>query len=127
MELKEFQDAMNAVATGLEAHRRTFTALGDENRQRILLELLRNYGGLRVNEIAEAINLSRPATSHHLKTLREAGLVDMYERGTMNFYHATSSAAEWADIARVAEAISKLCGQCTHRTRDQIAAAQRDT
>jgi DNA-binding transcriptional ArsR family regulator len=49
-------------------------ALADP-RRRALVELLRARGR-RPGELAEALSLSRPATSRHLKLLREAGLVD---------------------------------------------------
>ena len=62
-------------------------ALGDENRQRILIQLLKHYGGMRVGNISNAIGLSRPATSHHLKILKDSGIVEMYKIGTKNFYH----------------------------------------
>jgi len=65
-------------------------ALGDENRQNILLALADKSckEGLRVGEIKEKVNLSRPAVSHHLKILREAKLVKVRQEGTMNFYSA---------------------------------------
>lgn len=65
-------------------------ALGDENRQNILLALADKScrEGLRVGEITQKVNLSRPAVSHHLKILREAKLVNLRQEGTMNFYSA---------------------------------------
>ncbi|WP_318765160.1 ArsR/SmtB family transcription factor [Lactiplantibacillus carotarum] len=73
-----------------EACQPVLTALGDENRQNILLALLYTtcQTGLRVGEITTAVNLSRPAVSHHLKILREAGLIKRRSEGTMNFYAA---------------------------------------
>jgi Predicted transcriptional regulators len=66
------------------------SALGDENRQNILLALVNTtcQTGLRVGEITSLVNLSRPAVSHHLKILREAGLIKKRQEGTMNFYAA---------------------------------------
>ncbi|GGA25641.1 hypothetical protein GCM10010917_08250 [Paenibacillus physcomitrellae] len=43
--------------------------------------------GMRVNEITLQTNLSRPAVSHHLKILKNAQIVSMNRRGTMNFYY----------------------------------------
>lgn len=53
---------------------RVFTALGDEHRQRILL-LFEPGERLNVGQIAEVSTLSRSTVSHHLKTLREAGVL----------------------------------------------------
>jgi DNA-binding transcriptional ArsR family regulator len=61
-----------------------FEALSDPNR-RIIVELLR--GGPRsVGELADAMPISRPAVSRHLRLLREAGLVSEERQGTRNIY-----------------------------------------
>lgn len=69
-----------------------FIALGDEVRLTIidaLSDAALNKQGLNVNEITQKTKLSRPAVSHHLKILREAGLVDMRPLGTANYYYLT--------------------------------------
>jgi ArsR family transcriptional regulator len=40
-----------------------------------------------VGEITEQTHLSRPAVSHHLKVLRDAGVILMRKEGTKNFYY----------------------------------------
>ncbi|WP_409343028.1 ArsR/SmtB family transcription factor [Paenibacillus sp. MBLB4367] len=62
-----------------------FQALGDPVRQRIVLTLGRS-GPLNVKQLTEQSHLSRPAISHHLKILRQAGLVSVKEIGTVNLY-----------------------------------------
>lgn len=52
---------------------RAFGALADPNR-RAILAVVRDRGR-PVGEIAETLGLSQQNTSHHLKVLREAGLV----------------------------------------------------
>ena len=49
-------------------------ALADPTRRRIL-ELLRAGGYDRRGELAEHFDISKPSLSHHLATLRNAGLV----------------------------------------------------
>jgi DNA-binding transcriptional ArsR family regulator len=71
-----------------------FIALGDEVRLNIIEILthqlaLNNPDGLSVNEITEQMCLSRPAVSHHLKILKDSGLVDVKRDGTSNLYHLT--------------------------------------
>ncbi len=68
-------------------------AIGDETRQAILLVLMGTTckTGLRVGEITEQVHLSRPAVSHHLKILRDAGIILMREEGTKNFYYINMS------------------------------------
>lgn len=61
-----------------------FHALSDGNR-RSILALVR--GGRRpVGEIASELGLSQQIVSHHLKVLREAGLVSGTRDGTRHLY-----------------------------------------
>lgn len=53
---------------------RIFTALGDEHRQRILL-LFEPGERLTISDIVGVSPLSRTAVTHHVKTLRESGLL----------------------------------------------------
>src|SRR6185312_17515116 len=53
---------------------RTFAALADPHRRQVI-ELLREKP-CRAGELAEAVGLSPPAMSRHLKTLRESRLVE---------------------------------------------------
>jgi ArsR family transcriptional regulator len=59
---------------------RVFTALGDEHRQRILLTFEPGEK-LNVGQIVEVSTLSRSAVSHHLKVLREAGVLQSEKEG----------------------------------------------
>lgn len=59
---------------------RVYTALGDEHRQRILLTFERGER-LNVGQIVEVSTLSRSAVSHHLKILREAGVLRSQKEG----------------------------------------------
>jgi DNA-binding transcriptional ArsR family regulator len=61
-----------------------FEALGDPNR-RAIVELL-GTGGRTVREIADALPISRPAVSRHLRLLKNAGLVIDEPRGTRRIY-----------------------------------------
>ena len=59
------------TAPGLD---RTLAALADPNRRRVV-DLLREQPR-RAGELAQAVRISFPAMSRHLKTLRRSGLVD---------------------------------------------------
>jgi DNA-binding transcriptional ArsR family regulator len=59
---------------------KVFTALGDEHRQRILLTFEPGER-LNVGQVVEVSTLSRSAVSHHLKILREAGVLDSVKEG----------------------------------------------
>ena len=57
-----------------------FAALGDEHRQRILLTFEPGER-LNVGQIAEVSTLARSTVSHHLKVLREAGVLQAEREG----------------------------------------------
>lgn len=59
-------------------------ALADENRLQILGLLAR--GELCVCEIMEWLELSQPTASHHLKILKQAGLVQDRRDGRWSYY-----------------------------------------
>ena len=61
-----------------------FEALGDPNR-RAIVELLRD-GDRSVQALADALPISRPAVSKHLRLLKQAGLVTDRAEGTRRLY-----------------------------------------
>ncbi|MDD3517850.1 MAG: metalloregulator ArsR/SmtB family transcription factor [Chromatiales bacterium] len=68
-----------------QAMSKVFTALGDEHRQRILL-LFEPGERLNVGQIADASTLARSTVSHHLKILREAGVLGSEKIGKEVWY-----------------------------------------
>jgi ArsR family transcriptional regulator len=76
------------VVAQAESVARMFKALGDPVRLR-LLSLITSAGGeVCVCDLNTAFDLTQPTISHHLKVLREAGLVDSQRRGTWVYYWA---------------------------------------
>lgn len=72
-----------------------FKALGDPVRLRMLSLIAAHEGGEScVCDISPAFDLSQPTISHHLKVLREAGLLDSERRGTWVYYRVIPSALE---------------------------------
>lgn len=64
-----------------------FFALGDEQRQHLMLSLIdAGKDGLNVSSISETSTLSRPAVSHHLKILKDCDFVVSEKVGTQIFY-----------------------------------------
>lgn len=86
--------------------RKILLALGDENRQHLILEMMQTgeCGGVRVGAITEKTNLSRPAVSHHLQILKDAGLIKMRREGTKNYYYFDADT----------EAMNQLLQMLTH-------------
>ncbi len=80
---------------------RAFTALGDEHRQRILLTFEPGER-LNVGQIVEVSTLSRSAVSHHLKLLRESGVLGSEKVGKEVYYWVDKAFLEGALAAVLA-------------------------
>lgn len=66
---------------------KVFKALGDPVRLRLLSMIASKAGGeVCVCDLTPAFDLSQPTISHHLKLLRQAGLIDCERRGTWVYY-----------------------------------------
>lgn len=88
---------------------RGFKALGDPVRLRLLSLIASRAGGeVCVCELTDAFTLTGPTISHHLKVLREAGLIDCQRRGTWVYY--------WIVPARIG-ALSQLLDVSTAATQ----------
>lgn len=70
---------------GLEEAARLFRALADETRLAILVQL-RKQGEVCACDFLACCELAQPTVSHHLKVLREAGLVNAEKRGLWVHY-----------------------------------------
>lgn len=66
-----------------------FIALADPTRRRIL-ELLRS-ADLTAGELADHFDMTKPSISHHLNTLKAAGLVDAEREGQSIVYSLNTS------------------------------------
>ena len=78
---------------------RALDALGDPTRRAVLKRLRR--GHLSVREIADGMDVSRPAVSQHLKILKLAGLVVVRVEGARRLYGIDARGVEalrdWLD------------------------------
>ncbi len=70
---------------GLDEGARLFKALADETRLAILSQL-REQGEVCACHFLACCELAQPTVSHHLKVLREAGLVSTEKRGLWVYY-----------------------------------------
>jgi len=69
-------------------------ALGDPIRVQIVDVLRKHAGEVCVCELVPLFDLSQPTVSHHLKVLREAGVLDSERRGLWAFYYVNPEALE---------------------------------
>jgi len=76
---------------------RVFKAMGDPVRLRLLSLIASHAGGEAcVCDLSEVFELSGPTISHHLKVLREAGLITGERRGTWVYYRVRPEALRLA-------------------------------
>lgn len=87
-----------------------FDALGDPNR-RAIVELLA-AGDRSVQQLADALPISRPAVSRHLRLLKEAGLVVEEPRGTRRIYRLHDEG-----IDQVRRYLERVWGEAAARFR----------
>jgi ArsR family transcriptional regulator len=68
---------------------KAFKAISDPIRLRLLSLIASHEGGEAcVCDLTDAFDVTGPTISHHLKVLREAGLIDGERRGTWVYYRA---------------------------------------
>ena len=67
-------------------------ALGDPIRLQLIDVLREHAGKVCVCELVPLFDISQPTLSHHLKKLREAGIVDSERRGLWAYYYVRPDA-----------------------------------
>jgi len=87
-----------------------FEALGDANRRQILRIL--SSGGKPVQEIADAMTISRPAVSRHLRLLKDAGMVAERAQGARRIYYLQERGTD-----AVREYLERVWGEAAARFR----------
>lgn len=100
--------------------RKILTAIGDEVRQHIILVMMENdeCTGMRVNDIAALTNLSRPAVSHHLQILKDAGIIRMRKEGTKNYYYFNADGKAFDGLIHMLEHASSIMASLPDRSGD---------
>jgi ArsR family transcriptional regulator len=76
-----------------------FKALADPHRLAMLATLARACDEVCVCDFTGALPLEQPTVSHHLRILREAGLVTCERRGTWVYYRLAGDARARIDTA----------------------------
>ncbi len=90
-------------------HSHVCEGLGDPKR--VLILYLLADGPCNVSELTEALGVSQPTVSHHLKVLRDRGLIQAEREGTSVYYSLTDPRViEALDLLR-----AMLADILTHR------------
>ncbi|RFA06463.1 transcriptional regulator [Subtercola boreus] len=76
---------------------RTFKALGDPTRVRLLSLIAASEGGEAcICDLTEPVGLSQPTVSHHMKQLVDAGLAVREQRGRWAYFRVVTDALDQA-------------------------------
>jgi DNA-binding transcriptional ArsR family regulator len=95
---------------------KSLSAIGDATRQHIIISLLEcDCKGVRVGEITKKTNLSRPAVSHHLQILKDAGIIGMRREGTKNYYYLDSKKTELNKLMKILQHVQDILEKAPHR------------
>nr|WP_245884859.1 metalloregulator ArsR/SmtB family transcription factor [Glaciihabitans tibetensis] len=90
---------MGGALSADEAERiaRTFKALGDATRIRLLSLIAASAGGEAcICDLTEPVGLSQPTVSHHMKQLVDAGLAEREQRGRWAYFRVVDGALDRA-------------------------------
>ena len=71
-----------------------FGVLADPTRLRLLSLIMSSGEACAACDLVEPLGVSQPTVSHHLKALREAGLVESEKRGRWVYYRAVPERLE---------------------------------
>lgn len=100
---------------------KVLTAIGDETRMHLLFVMM-NSGkcdGIRVGEIAEQTNLSRPAVSHHLQILKDAGIIKMRREATKNYYYIDADTDKMDELIQLFQHVKEIMQLLPDRSGDE--------
>lgn len=78
--------AKPTATPSLRAHAPLLRALGDEARLEIVARLASADGPVCVCDLMPGLGLAQPTVSHHLKVLKDAGIVRSERRGSWVHY-----------------------------------------
>lgn len=117
----DMQQQVRRLADGFADCSKMLAAIGDETRQHIILEMIKigKCNGVRVGEITERTNLSRPAVSHHLQILKDAGVVKVRKEGTKNYYYFDPETEIFGRLVNTLQAAQRILRELPDRANPQ--------
>lgn len=100
---------------------KTLLALGDETRAQILLMMLSGEcQGSRVVDIAKKTHLSRPAVSHHMQILKDAGIVKSRKEGTLVYYYLDPQKSKIDNMVLLFQKIQQIMKYVPDRSEESL-------
>jgi len=117
--MSSIEEDIKTLASEFESCQKAMLALGDENRQHIVLQMMQmgKPCGVRVGEIAGRTHLSRPAVSHHLQILKNAGVLKMRREGTKNYYSFDTDTAVFTNLIQMIMHAKEILAQLSNENQ----------
>ena len=111
------REEIERLAESFKQCQKILTALGDENRQHLILEMMKmdECHGARVGDITVKTHLSRPAVSHHLQILKSAGILNVRKEGTKNFCYFDADMKGFNILIHMLEEAKRIAGELPDR------------
>lgn len=115
--MRDISDRIMQTASEFNECRKILTAIGDENRLHLMTEMMqmKSCMGVRVGDITERTHLSRPAVSHHLQILKDAGIIAVRREGTKNFYYFDSDQEAMKKLIAALQAAVEIASELPDR------------
>lgn len=116
----ENNEKVLAFAEEFKSCTKLLNAIGDETRQHLMLEMMKmnKCSGVRVLEITGRTNLSRPAVSHHLQIMKDAGIVKMRKEGTKNYYYFDPEMEAFSKLVATLNAAMEITKELPERKEE---------
>lgn len=110
------------LADSFSSCTKILAAMGDETRQYLILKMLQtgSCNGMRVCEITEKTNLSRPTVSHHLQIMKNAGIVKVRKEGTKNYYYFDPEMAAFEKLISTLRLAMEISRNLPDRSGDDL-------
>jgi len=89
-----------------------FKALGDIARLHIVAQLAAN-AELNVSELVEALEVSQPLISWHLRRLEKVGLVEVRRKGRQTY-----CSLNWGRLRRYLQEFAEMLGETNQQTEN---------
>lgn len=112
---------MEKLALDFKKNQKALTAVGDETRQYLIMIMMQSEcNGSRVIDIAKNSTLSRPAISHHMQILKNAGIVKSRKEGRFIYYYLDPAAAYVDDLINLLKKVKEMVKLCPNRTVEDM-------
>jgi len=112
-------EAIRQLEQDFKENRKLLTAIGDETRQYLLMIMLSmECAGSRVTDIAERTRLSRPAVSHHMQILKDAGIVKSRKEGRLIYYYLAPDSGKLEGLIKLIQTIKDMAESAPDRSEE---------